>query len=211
MQNKEVIIWEAIRRKDLRAFEQYYKEEHRRFFLLACQYVQDPQVALTIVNDVFLLLWTKAEEITIQTTLGGYIYRAVVNRCINHLEKEKRNVPVLYAAVSETAATTETRPLEELELQMLLLRAIDQLPEQCRKVFTLSRFEKLKQQEIAGRLGISIKTVKSHLTVALKRLHRVVQEWSAVWIWLALQYFLQPATTLHLFYCPIIKCHGPVF
>ncbi len=48
--------------------------------------------------------------------------------------------------------------------------AIDQLPDQCKRVFEMSRFEELKQQEIADKLGISIKTVKNHITIALKQL-----------------------------------------
>ena len=211
MQNEEAIIWDAIRRRDLRVFEQYYKQEHHRFFVLACQYVQDPSAALAIVNDVFLFLWTRSAEISIQTALRGYIYRAVVNRCINHLEKEKRTAPLLLEQLPDSAATTETRPLEDLELQLMLLHAIEELPDQCRKVFRMSRFEKLKQQEIADRLGISIATVKTHITVALRRLHRVLQEWSAVWIWLITPFFLQSATTSRLFYCLITKCHGALF
>lgn len=211
MQNEEAIIWDAIRRKDLRVFEQYYKQEHHRFFVLACQYVQDPAAALAIVNDIFLLLWTRSAEIDIQTTLRGYIYRSVINRCINHLEKEKRTAPVLVQQLPDSVATTESRPMEDLELQLLLLRAIEQLPDQCRKVFRMSRFEKLKQQDIADKLGISIATVKTHITVALKRLHRVLQEWSTVWIWLATTFFFTPATTSRFFHCLITKCHGVLF
>ncbi len=53
------------------------------------------------------------------------------------------------------------------------LKAIDQSPEQCRRVFRMSRFEGLKQQEIADWLGISIKPVKNHITLALKRLSKL--------------------------------------
>ena len=58
----------------------------------------------------------------------------------------------------------EIRQMEENELTVKLYAAIDNLPEKCRQVFELSRFEELKQQEIADRLGISIKTVKNHIT-----------------------------------------------
>jgi RNA polymerase sigma-70 factor (ECF subfamily) len=67
----------------------------------------------------------------------------------------------------------ELRQIEENELKTKLYAAIDQLPEQCRKVFEMSRFEELKQQEIADKLGISIKTVKNHITIALKQLSKL--------------------------------------
>ncbi|HEV3323978.1 MAG TPA: sigma-70 family RNA polymerase sigma factor, partial [Puia sp.] len=63
-------------------------------------------------------------------------------------------------------------------------KAVDQLPEQCRKVFTMSRFEGLKQQEIADRLDISIKTVKNHITHALKQLSKVLAAWHSLPVWL---------------------------
>jgi RNA polymerase sigma-70 factor (ECF subfamily) len=68
--------------------------------------------------------------------------------------------------------------MEDNELKLRLYEAIDQLPEQCQKVFRMSRFEGLKQQEIADRLGISIKTVKNHITHALQVLHKVLAEWN---------------------------------
>ena len=68
----------------------------------------------------------------------------------------------------------ELREIEENELKIKLFKAIDLLPEQCKKVFQLSRFEELKQQEIADKLGISIKTVKNHITHALKQISKSV-------------------------------------
>jgi RNA polymerase sigma-70 factor (ECF subfamily) len=70
--------------------------------------------------------------------------------------------------------------MEENELKISLYKAIDQLPEQCQKVFRMSRFEELKQQEIADRLGISIKTVKNHITHALKQLNKVLGDWNSL-------------------------------
>src|SRR5260370_37520717 len=81
-------------------------------------------------------------------------------------------------------ATFELREMEENELRVRLYKAIDQLPEQCQKVFRMSRFEELKPQEIADRLGISIKTVKNHITHALKQLNRVLGDWNSLPVWI---------------------------
>ena len=83
--------------------------------------------------------------------------------------------------------------MEEQELRLRLYRAIDQLPDQCRKVFMMSRFEQLKQQEIADQLNISIKTVKNHITRALKDLYEVLGDWNSLPVWMGviiLKYFL---------------------
>src|SRR5262249_39204246 len=85
---------------------------------------------------------------------------------------------------------TEWNELEHVELKVRLYQAIDQLPEQCRKVFRMSRFEEMKQQEIADRLGISIKTVKNHITHALQELRSVMEKWHTLPLVMAiLKYF----------------------
>lgn len=81
--------------------------------------------------------------------------------------------------------------MEENELKAALYKAINQLPDQCRRVFCLSRFEQLKQQEIADQLGISIKTVKNHITYALKQLHKVTGELLVIGIVLLKLFFFR--------------------
>jgi RNA polymerase sigma-70 factor (ECF subfamily) len=79
---------------------------------------------------------------------------------------------------------TVPREMEDNELKVRLYKAIDELPEQCRKVFMMSRFDGLKQQEIANLLGISIKTVKNHITHALKLLHKALEDWNSLPLWI---------------------------
>jgi RNA polymerase sigma-70 factor (ECF subfamily) len=136
-------------------------------------------MALEIVNDVFVTIWEDAAGITIQTSLKSYIHRAVINRSLNLLlkdKKEKLRRQELGQLLQEIA---ESRELEDHELKVRLYREIDQLPEQCRKVFKMSRFQAMKKQEIADELGISVKTVKNHLNRALKALHKVLGDWNS--------------------------------
>jgi len=173
MDLKEETIWRNIQQKDLETFERYYKEHYKSFFLMACKYLKDTAQAEETVNDVFLKLWDDGNQIKIESSLKSYIYKAIINRSINAFNKNKREL------MHQTDLNTipdegyELRQIEENELKTKLYAAIDQLPEQCRKVFEMSRFEELKQQEIADKLGISIKTVKNHITIALKQLSKL--------------------------------------
>ena len=173
MDLKEETIWRKIQQKDLETFERYYKEHYKSFFLMACKYLKDSAQAEETVNDVFLKLWEDGNQIKIETSLKSYIYKAIINRSINAFNKNKREL------IHQTDLNTipdegyELRQIEENELKTKLYAAIDQLPDQCRKVFEMSRFEELKQQEIADKLGISIKTVKNHITIALKQLSKL--------------------------------------
>ncbi|MDO6429862.1 RNA polymerase sigma-70 factor [Flavitalea sp. BT771] len=183
-------IWRSIQKRDGQAFEHYYKEHYRTFLLAACNYLKDPGLAQEVVNDVFLRLWEDAGSITIQSSLKAYIYRAVVNRSLNELDKHKRERAHQAELRHRPEETFELKEMEENELKIRLYKAIDQLPEQCLRVFRMSRFEELKQQEIADRLGISIKTVKNHITHALKQLNRVLSDWNSLPVWLLMiKYF----------------------
>ncbi|HEX9509251.1 MAG TPA: RNA polymerase sigma-70 factor [Puia sp.] len=176
--------WRSIQQKDGQAFENYYKEHYKSFFLLACSYLKDAGLAQEIVNDLFITLWEDADTIRIESSLKSYIYRAIINRSLNALDKNKRARQHQKELSRRPEETFELREMEENELRVRLYKAIDQLPEQCQKVFRMSRFEELKQQEIADRLGISIKTVKNHITHALKQLNRVLGDWNSLPVWI---------------------------
>ena len=186
MNPDEEKIWRGIQQRDGQQFENYYKEHYKAFFLAALTYLKDAAVTEEIVNDVFVKLWESASTIQIDTSLKSYLYRAVINRSLNLLDKNKRTRQEKEEYNRLLKGSFESQAMEDNELKIKLYGAIDQLPEQCQKVFRMSRFEELKQQEIADRLGISIKTVKNHITLALKQLGKVLADWNALSLCFAL-------------------------
>jgi RNA polymerase sigma-70 factor (ECF subfamily) len=170
MELKEETIWRKIQQHDIATFENYYKEHYKSFFLIACKYLKNQAQAEEIVDDVFLKIWEDGATINIETSLKSYIYKAIINRSINTFNKNKRELSHQTELKDFPDEGYELKQIEENELKIKLFAAIDRLPDQCRKVFEMSRFEELKQQEIADKLGISIKTVKNHITIALKQL-----------------------------------------
>jgi RNA polymerase sigma-70 factor (family 1) len=177
MNPEEDKTWQAIQAKDRQVFERYYKEQFKFFYLAAFQYLKDAGRAQEAVNDVMVRLWQEADRIVIRSSFRAYVYRAVVNRCLNELDKTKRDRRQEQEVSRRINPAVEWKEMEDNELRIRLYAAIDHLPEQCQRVFRMSRFEELKQQEIADRLGISIKTVKNHITHALKQLQKVLDEW----------------------------------
>ena len=186
MSPEEEKVWRSIQQKDVQAFESYYKENYRYFLLVAYKYLKDNGLAQEIVNDVFLTVWADGGSITIQVSLKHYLHRAVVNRCLNLLDKTQRDRLRQQQLRQGPQDIAESREMEDNELKIRLYKGIDRLPEQCQKVFRMSRFEELKQQEIADRLGISIKTVKNHITHALKELNKVLGDWNTLPAWILL-------------------------
>jgi RNA polymerase sigma-70 factor (family 1) len=170
----EEIIWKKIQNKDNKAFESYYKMHYKTFFLMAFRYLKNTEVAEELVNDVFLKIWEDGNKITIDSSLKSYIYRAIINRSLNEIQKNKKDSTMMMDLYYSQDESYELTQIEENELKIKLYDAIDLLPDQCKKVFRLSRFEELKQQEIADKMGISIKTVKNHITHALKTLSKSI-------------------------------------
>jgi len=132
-------------------------------------------MAEEIVQTVFLKLWEKKETIRINTSLKAYLFKTVYYDSLNHLKHEKvkmKHWEHTHYDLTQGSAQETGEPLigQEKELQQRLDQALNQLPEKCRLVFQLSRFEELKYKEIADRLNISIKTVEAHMGKALKTL-----------------------------------------
>lgn len=186
MNPQEELTWLGIQQKDEESFARYYREHYAAFFLMACGYVRDARLAQEIVNDVFIKLWKDGARLRIDSSLKAYIYRAVINRSLNALDKHKRDRNNRKEWSRHREPGFQSRQIEVNELEIRLYKAIDQLPEQCRKVFKMSRFGEMKQQEIADRLGISIKTVKNHITYALRRLNSALGDTVTSYIFLAM-------------------------
>lgn len=157
-------------------FEQIYKQYYPKMFAFAKNYIPANEDAENIVQDVFLSLWERKQEIVISYTLVTYLFTLVKNRCLNFLRhkliEEEFNSQMkeelrfkLYALESMDYSYQS-----EKELQEVIRRALDSLPERCREVFIKSRIEGLKYKEISEELGISVNTVENQMVTALKKL-----------------------------------------
>jgi RNA polymerase sigma-70 factor (ECF subfamily) len=152
------------------SFEQLFKAHYKALHAYANMILKDLDLAEEIVQNMFLRFWEKRELLNVETSIKAYLYKCVYNDSLNYLKHEK--VKVKYhdftkhtmSELSESAAAK----VELGELQFNLRVALNELPEQCRTIFQMSRFEELKYREIAERLGISIKTVENQMGKALK-------------------------------------------
>jgi RNA polymerase sigma-70 factor (ECF subfamily) len=155
-------------------FEQVFKTHFKGLHAYASTILKDIWEAEEMVQQVFYKLWEKKEQIGIHTSLKAYLYRCVHNECMNHIKHQKvKAVHQQYAMQQDKQQTEKNDPARQLagaELEKNILKALNELPEQCRTIFQMSRFEALKYQEIAFQLGISVKTVESQMGKALKRL-----------------------------------------
>ena len=164
---------------DITAFEMIFKTYYQPLCNYAYSFVHDRDEAEEIVQATFLSVWEKKDNLTIHTGVKPYLYAMVRNAALNVLkhEKIKQQHATVELAVAERSAESVTRTVMASELEDRIYRALNKLPEQCRLVFKLSRFEELKYAEIAEQLNISIKTVENQMGKALKIMREQLKDY----------------------------------
>jgi RNA polymerase sigma-70 factor (ECF subfamily) len=158
-----------------RIFDRYYPELVAAVFY----YTSDEESSKDIVQEVFTELWIRRQTLNIRLSLGAYLRRAAINRALNYLKTRQR-----YQFHDDTTPWQDLADLSEHDrqwkehqddLEMQLRHAIEQLPERCRIVFMLSRFEGMSHRAIAEQLGISVKTIENQLIRATRLLRQALE------------------------------------
>src|SRR5687767_11349794 len=151
-----------LARRDESAFEQVFKQYYKPLHAYAFAMLKEEAIAEETVQTVFCRLWERADALSLGTSVAAYLYRSVHNEALNHLKHRKvrhrHRMHVVHT--TKDAADGAARRMALKELEGKLAQALNELPEQCRTVFQLSRFEELRYREIAEKLNISVKTVE---------------------------------------------------
>lgn len=184
MELTEQQLWILLKEGDENAFEMTFKHHYQALCNYAYTFLHDRDEAEEIVQATFLNIWEKRQSLDVQLSLKSYLYRAVRNTCLNAIKHDK----IKQAHANETLATTHTgyesvlQSVSAAELDTRIAVAMEQLPEQCRLIFKMSRFEELKYAEIADHLNISIKTVENQIGKALKIMREQLKDYLPILI-----------------------------
>jgi len=172
-------VLETLQLGNESAFEMIFRTYYQPLCRYAYSFLQDKEEAEEVVQASFITVWEKRNNIAIETSLKSYLYRMVRNSCLNVIkhEKVKQQHVAHELAVSEVSHESVSQKVQAAELEIRITEAMKTLPEQCRLVFQLSRFEELKYQEIADQLQISVKTVENHMGKALKLMREQLKDY----------------------------------
>ena len=165
-------IGTLLAQRDEAAFEQMFKTHFKRLHAYAFTILRDEIQAEEMVQQVFFKLWERNENLSLIGSVSSYLYRAVHNESLNYIKHQKvrsnHQLNVAYSMKNEVEHPAKKIMAGELEKK--IHSALNELPEQCRTIFQMSRFDEMKYREIADKLGISIKTVESQMSKALRLL-----------------------------------------
>jgi RNA polymerase sigma-70 factor (ECF subfamily) len=179
------------RQLDESTLESLFKD----YFIGLCQfavgYVKDHEVAKEIVQDAFVSLWEKRQTIDLSKPVKSYLSATVRNRCLNYLRDHKKFSNDLLALENLSNETIYDQPdqLVESDIRIQITIAIEELPEKCREIFKLSRFQNLKYQQIADELQISVKTVETQMSKALQHMRFRLAEYLPILILTVLPFY----------------------
>ncbi|WKN43145.1 RNA polymerase sigma-70 factor [Tunicatimonas pelagia] len=170
--SQEETILEGLQQGEESAYQALFEEYYTVLTTFAYQYVHDLDAAKELVQEVFITLYQKRASIRIEKSLKSYLFQAVYRRFLNtHTQQERRDFYHNEVAREQDFSDC-TDAMEQAEALQRIHRAIDQLPDQCRRIFTMNRFDGMNNQAIADQLHLSKRTVETQISKALKLLRQ---------------------------------------
>jgi len=182
----ESLLLQRLKAGEEGAFNEIYNFYAPSLTSFAAARLTSLDEANDIIHDLFVHLWQDREHITINVSLGAFLFTAIRYRIIDHIRKnstKKRYAEAIAKLPIHDQEETENKIFEK-ELRERLDTAINQLSPRTREVFKLSRFEHLSVKEIAEQMNVSEQTVKNQLTTALAQLRTVLGKVMFILWWL---------------------------
>ncbi len=187
--DRDLIV--LLKRDDLKSYEALFHRYYNLFLAFAQGFVKDRPAAEDIVQEVFMQLWIHRDRLDERRSLYNLLFTMTKHRIYDHFRR-KYNLEALHRPLSEIDAACDEaqNPEAELDAEHLrrtINRTVAAMPPQRQAIFALSRQENLSRQEIAQRLGLSVRTVDKHLELALREIRLRVKDFQ----WVLLLFLLR--------------------
>jgi len=176
----------ALQADDPTAFETIYNRMASKLLHYVNSRIQNREQSEEIVQEIFVSLWVRRQEIDIHNSIEAYLYAAAKYQLLNYIRSESvRNKYAEHFALFTSMQSENTEELINLtDLKTAIEEHVSQLPPKCQQVFRLSRFTGKSIQEIADEMSISTRTVENYITQALKHLRQALSQypWTVILI-----------------------------
>ncbi len=176
MLHSDVEIFRAIGKGNSVVFKQVFMSHYESLCRYAYTILKNAEEAEDVVQSMFVKIWEKREGLEVKHTIRSYLFKAVYHQCLNNLEHRTVKMKHQVQIAHETHAETQLPETFQHELEENIIAAINSLPDQCRIIFMMSRFDELRYAEIASHLNISVNTVENQISKALKILRAKLKD-----------------------------------
>lgn len=178
LKDPENKIINGLKTGDESSFNQLFNEYYITLSLFANRYVKDLDISREIVQDFFVHLFEIRDSLSITTSIDSYLYSSVRNRCLNHIRQVQMHEKHLEnLKTADISSSNLEDNIMEIELEYQIFKIVSQLPDQCQKIFRMSRVDGKKNSEIGQILNISIRTVETQISKALKILRNNLHDY----------------------------------
>ncbi len=170
-------------------FKALFEAHYSALVRYAVTFLKDGDEAEDTVQQVFVGIWERRQELEVHTSAKALLYRSVYNASLNRIKQWQVRSRYAGEARQHTAIVSLQNELQKKELEQKIEYALTTLPEQCAKIFKMSRFDQLKYQEIANELGLSVKTIENQMGKALKLMREQLKDFLPLLLLLLSQYY----------------------
>jgi RNA polymerase sigma-70 factor (family 1) len=189
MGNDEV-LFNKVQKDDNAAFESLFKTYYSTLSHYACSYLHDLDEAEEVVQDIFVKIWEKRQDLKIETSFKAYLYQAVKNKCLNYIRNKKtQNNHLTIIDMKDYEAPAAFEDLQADELSDKLYLALEELPPKCKQIFKMSRLDGLRHKDIADKLDLKVKTIENQIGIALKFLKNQLSDYLHTMVFLLINFF----------------------
>lgn len=164
---------------DTQAFRQIFDILFANLTGFSFSFVQSKEAATEVVDEIFVQLWTKRQDILKIEDLRVYLYTATKNASLNYLKKRAKQIQLepydhLQVQIADNNSPEQLMISKETILQ--IKQAIESLPPRCKLIFKLVREDGLKYSEVAEILNLSHKTIDSQMVIAISRIKSIIKD-----------------------------------
>ncbi|WP_294587688.1 RNA polymerase sigma-70 factor [uncultured Phocaeicola sp.] len=165
-----------IQRDNEYAFKQLYQEYYAKVVTFIAGIIKKREIARDLAQDVFVNLWLNRKTLDVSRNLQNYLFVASRHAAINYLKKElsvtSEPIEAMHTDIGSDITVEDT--LFAKEIRLLIEMIVSEMPEQRQRIYRMSREEGMSNEEIAGRLGISKRSVENQISLALKEIRQAV-------------------------------------
>jgi len=166
----EVEVLELLRESDRNAFNALFRQYSARLYYFAYGYLKSPEEAEEIVQDTFIRIWEKRESIDTAYSFDGFIFTVAHNMILNRIRKirNENTCKAIFAREAVSLQNATEQAVLTAELQRVQEEALVELPPKRKIIYQMIREDGMTYKQVAEKLNISVKTVETQMTEALK-------------------------------------------
>jgi RNA polymerase sigma-70 factor (ECF subfamily) len=172
-------LLDGLMRGEESAYEELFMTFYAQLVVFAQKLLGDEDLSREMVQDVFVMFYEKREVLNIHTSLKSHLYQTVRNRCLNEIKRNQirrdHHSGIFIEKKNEEAYFDDK--MQETELEAKIFSIVESLPKQCKRIFEMSRYEGISNQEIADKLDLSKRTVETQISKALKILRNGLKDY----------------------------------